>query len=1641
MEGNGVIEAQDQTGVDSRFQVMGAVNCTGAKSYTIGKWTTGTPPIVRCNTGLGPSDYFGRTMVANLPTNIKVGVVPVAIGGCDIALFDKVNYGAYVATAPTWMIGTINQYGGNPYARLVEVAKLAQKDGVIKGILFHQGETNNGQQDWPTKVKAIYDNLIKDLGLDPTKTPFLAGELVTTAQGGACGGHNSIIAKLPNIIPNSYVVSAAGLPHKGDNLHFTPASYRTLGQRYAQLMLTLLPKAPALPQPPIMGWASWNQFGANISENTIKGQANAMVSSGLSAVGYKYINIDDGFFDGRNTDGSLKINAVKFPNGMKSLADYIHSKDLKAGFYSEAGSNTCGSKYSGQPGGVGGGMYNHDQQDANLFFKTWGFDFLKVDYCGAQDQHLDERTRYTAIRNAILNTGEEVNYNVCRWQFPGTWVTSIAESWRMSTDINFSPGSTPKWDNIVNIINLNTYNAPYSSPGHYNDMDMLEVGRGLPFEEDKSHFSMWCMLSSPLLLGCDMTKISNQTKSLLTNQEVIAVSQDTTGPNPQAQLLSDNNGLQVWVKKINGRQSMERAVVLFNQNTSAGVISVKWKDLNIVGSASVRDLWAGTNLGSFDSIYSATVPAHGVLLLKVVGTKTKLQETFEGEYAWLNNYNLTQNTAVVANQARAVKDVTCSRGAKASYIGNGTDNFIEFRDIYAETAGKYTLTITYQSGENRGATLRINGKDTLLTNLNSGSFSTLKNVSFSISLIKGYNILRLTNSSGWIPDIDKIHIDLNKNSISAPVVSITAPTNNTVYTEGDNVTINATATITTGSISKVDFYNGTTLLGSDASSPYTYTISAAAAGNYAITAKATSALNAATTSTAVNIQVAKSIYQTGSAPVIDGTIDALWSNFNSVSIAKNNTGTVSSTADLSGNWKAAWDATNLYVLVQVTDDVKRNDAGTDVYNDDGVEVYIDMGNSKTTTYGTNDQQYTFRWNDATAAYEINGHSVTGITKGITNTTTGYIVEVSIPWITMGGTASVNAIEGFEVMISDDDDGAARDGKMAWAATTDDTWSNPSLMGTVILKGLNCTAPTAAITTTTSATFCAGGSVVLNASTGTGYSYVWKNGTTTITGATAQTYTATTAGTYTVTITNSGGCSATSTATTVTVNALPTITQYAQIDGGTWNQVSTGTVCAGSTIVLGPQPTVATGWSWTGPNGYSATTREITLASVTPTQGGVYTAMYTDGNTCKATSTFTVTVNAAPTAAITTTTSTTFCAGGSTTLTASSGSSYKWMNGTIAITGATAQSYTATTAGSYTVEVTNAGSCKATSAATTVTVNAAPTAAITTTTATTFCAGGSVVLTANSGSSYKWMNGTTAITGATAQSYIATTAGSYTVEVTNAGSCKATSAATTVTVNAAPTAAITANGSTSIPQGGSVVLTANTGSGFTYKWFKGSVQVGTAQTYTATDAGVYTVEVTNANNCSATSSGTNVNINTNQPSVITITSPAANTTVQGTITIAADVTDPDGTIVAVEFLDGNMVIGTSTTAPYSFDWSNPGQGTHVITVRVRDSNGGITTSAPVTITSEAITTGVQSSNTLNANIYPNPSNGIVFIDSDTDLSGASCMLVDVMGIEMQLESTRTGSGAMVDVSNLSAGTYVFIINSGNSILRKKITIIK
>ena len=239
MEGYPGIQEQDKGPVDARFQMLAAVDfpALGRKS---GHWYTAVPPLCRPSTGLCPADYFGRTMVADLPPNIKVGVVDVAVAGCKIELFDEATYQAYASTAPTWMKGMIAAYDGNPYQRLVEMGRLARKSGVIKGILLHQGESNANEKDWPDKVRTIYERLLRDLDLKAEDVPLLAGELVGADQKGACASMNAIIDALPKTIPTAHVVSSVGCTGRPDHLHFTPEGYRLLGRRYAETMLPLL---------------------------------------------------------------------------------------------------------------------------------------------------------------------------------------------------------------------------------------------------------------------------------------------------------------------------------------------------------------------------------------------------------------------------------------------------------------------------------------------------------------------------------------------------------------------------------------------------------------------------------------------------------------------------------------------------------------------------------------------------------------------------------------------------------------------------------------------------------------------------------------------------------------------------------------------------------------------------------------------------------------------------------------------------------------------------------------------------------------------------------------------------------------------------------------------------------------------------------------------------------------------------------------------------------------------------------------------------------------------------------------------------------------------------------------------------------
>lgn len=239
MEGNAATEAVDNAYVDPRFQMMACVDFTDP-ARKMGQWYTAYPPIVRPWTRLGMADYFGRSMVAALPADYKVGVVDVAIGGVDIRGFLSEEVADYLSTAEDWMKNSFAAYDNDPYKRLVDMAKVAQESGVIKGILLHQGETNTGQQDWPDKVKKIYERLLSDLGLDAADVPLLVGEVVGADAGGACAAHNAVIAKVPSVIPTAHVISSVGCEAQADHLHFTASSYRTMGKRYAQAALSLL---------------------------------------------------------------------------------------------------------------------------------------------------------------------------------------------------------------------------------------------------------------------------------------------------------------------------------------------------------------------------------------------------------------------------------------------------------------------------------------------------------------------------------------------------------------------------------------------------------------------------------------------------------------------------------------------------------------------------------------------------------------------------------------------------------------------------------------------------------------------------------------------------------------------------------------------------------------------------------------------------------------------------------------------------------------------------------------------------------------------------------------------------------------------------------------------------------------------------------------------------------------------------------------------------------------------------------------------------------------------------------------------------------------------------------------------------------
>jgi len=365
-----------------------------------------------------------------------------------------------------------------------------------------------------------------------------------------------------------------------------------------------------LAQTPPMGWNSWNKFACDgINETVIREVADAMVSTGMRDAGYQYIVIDDCWQVSRDSAGNIVADAVKFPHGIKALADYIHSKGLKFGIYTCAGRNTC----AGRPASQG-----YEWQDARQY-AAWGVDYLKEDWCNTGTENA--QSAYTLMRDALYKAGRPIVFSLCEWgtNKPWHWAAGVGHLWRTCGDIgnNWSymeaDNGTAYGGSVIANLDLQRGLEQYAGPGHWNDPDMLEVGNGgLTAEEERSHFSIWCMLAAPLMAGNDLRSMSAETRTILTNREVIQLDQDPLGR--QASAVSIKEDLEVFVKPLQGGDT---AVCLFNRGDQPKKLDFAWKDYKIGGGLRLRDLWKHQDAGTTDVPFRATIGRHEVIVLRL----------------------------------------------------------------------------------------------------------------------------------------------------------------------------------------------------------------------------------------------------------------------------------------------------------------------------------------------------------------------------------------------------------------------------------------------------------------------------------------------------------------------------------------------------------------------------------------------------------------------------------------------------------------------------------------------------------------------------------------------------------------------------------------------------------------------------------------------------------------------------------------------------------------------------------------------------------------------------------------------------------------------------------------------------------------
>jgi alpha-galactosidase len=362
-----------------------------------------------------------------------------------------------------------------------------------------------------------------------------------------------------------------------------------------------------LARTPPMGWNSWNKFACDVNEQLIREMADAMVTSGMKDAGYVYLVIDDCWQIDRDAQGNILPDPQRFPSGMKALADYVHSRGLKFGLYSDAGTLTCQKR----PGSRG-----YEFQDARRY-AAWGVDYLKYDWCSTGTQNAP--ASYSIMRDALLKAGRPIVFSICEWgtSKPWLWAKDVGNLWRTTGDIQDCWDCKRDWGGmgVVHVLDLQDGLESYAGPGHWNDPDMLEVGnQGMTITEYRAHFSLWCILAAPLMAGNDLRNMTNEVKEILTNREVIAVDQDSLGM--QGRRVKRYGDREVWAKQL---ADGGRAVVLFNRGPKSQEISVSWTEIGYPQhvAAQVRDLWAHKDLGKLIGKFSAEVPSHGVVMVTV----------------------------------------------------------------------------------------------------------------------------------------------------------------------------------------------------------------------------------------------------------------------------------------------------------------------------------------------------------------------------------------------------------------------------------------------------------------------------------------------------------------------------------------------------------------------------------------------------------------------------------------------------------------------------------------------------------------------------------------------------------------------------------------------------------------------------------------------------------------------------------------------------------------------------------------------------------------------------------------------------------------------------------------------------------------